>query len=345
MPDESAAVASGAADAAPDPGVSAAGYRALQEGAVVIDRSDRLRMRFTGARAAETLNGLLTNEVTALAPGTGQYALALTPKGKIVADVRVLALPDALLLDTSERAAPGWSALVRKYVNPRLARYEDVSAELGDLGLFGAACLEVLRQATGAGETIPHDLAPYGHVPIDLGGVPVTVVRSPDYGVAGYDVFGDPATLEALRQHLASVGSVMDPGEALLVSRIEAGRPEWGVDMDESTLAQEADMERLGAISFTKGCYTGQETVARVHFRGHVNRLLRGLRFAGDTVPSPGSELVSADGKPVAVISSSARSPTHGVIALALVRREVEPGTTLHTAGAGAIVVELPFRN
>jgi folate-binding protein YgfZ len=127
-------------------------------------------------------------------------------------------------------------------------------------------------------------------------------------------------------------GAIEDPGDALLIARIEAGRPEWGVDMDDSLLAQEVDMERLEAISFTKGCYTGQETVARVHYRGHVNRYLRGLRFHEAAFPPLGAELQDVEGKVVGQVKSGAISPRRGAIALALVRREIEPGAVVRAS-------------
>ena len=113
------------------------------------------------------------------------------------------------------------------------------------------------------------------------------------------------------------------------IARVEAGRPEWGIDMDESTIAQEAGLEELGAISYTKGCYTGQEVVARVHFRGHVNRTLRGLRASGTTPPAYLAALFDSSGKAVGEVHSTASSPRLGGIALGMVRREIETGTQL----------------
>jgi folate-binding protein YgfZ len=332
----------GAASPAPDDATSAA-YHALHDTAVVVDRSQRLRMRFSGAMAAETLNGLVTNDVSALTPGGGQYAVALTAKGKIIADVRIFARADDFLVDTSPEAAPGWSAMIRKYVNPRLARYEDMTASLGDVGVFGPAALRMLRSSAGPAAVIPEGLPEFHHTTVEIDGMPAIVARAPDFGVEGYDVLAAPTVLASLQAGLEAHGAVSNLGDALLVARIEAGRPAWGADMDESTLAQEADMDRLAAISFTKGCYTGQETVARIHFRGHVNRLLRGLRLTGDSPATPGSEVVNADEKPVGTVRSTAHSPGLGAIALALVRREVEPGSTVFVAGRAAEVVELPF--
>ena len=140
------------------------------------------------------------------------------------------------------------------------------------------------------------------------------IARVPDFGVEGFEMVGDRGALEELRARLVAAGAIEETGDALTIARIEAGRPEWGADMDDSLLAQEVDMDRLEAISFTKGCYTGQETVARVHYRGHVNRHLRGLRFNEPDVPPAGSDLQDAEGKSVGIVKSGALSPRRGAI-------------------------------
>ncbi len=319
-------------------------YQALQRGAVVVNRSDRLRMRFSGAKAVESLTGLVTSDVAGLTAGRGQYAAALTPKGKVIADVRIFARDDGFLVDVSPAAAPGWASMIRKFVNPRLAKYEDLGQETGDLGLFGNGATALLGAALNG--AVP-DAVPYAHVTVTIGDAPIMIARVPDFGVEGYDIIGPHAALETLRTTFIGAGAVADPGEALLVARIEAGRPEWGVDMDESLLAQEVDLDRLEAISFTKGCYTGQETVARVHYRGHVNRHLRGLRFSEPVVPPVGTELVDLDGKVIGTVRSGAISPRRGAIALAVIRREIEPATVLRANWSGgaveATVESLPF--
>ncbi|HYD54792.1 MAG TPA: glycine cleavage T C-terminal barrel domain-containing protein, partial [Gemmatimonadaceae bacterium] len=127
--------------------------------------------------------------------------------------------------------------------------------------------------------------------------------------------------------------------EAWEIARVEAGRPEWGLDIDDTTIPQEANLDELHAISYTKGCYVGQEVVARVHFRGHVNRHLRGLRAAGEQPPPSGAALLDTTGKTVGDVRSAASSPRLGGIALGMVRREVDPGTDLvarWTAGGEA---------
>lgn len=320
-------------------------YRALSDGAVVVDRSDRLRMQFSGEKAAESLTGLVTNDVVALAPGQGQYAAALTNKGKILADVRIFRHHDGFLVDANPVAGPQWAGMIRKFVNPRLAKYQDVSALTGDLGIFGTRAHALVRSVLGV--DLPGDANPYSHMSVRHGESTLTVVHAPDFGVPGFDIIGPREAISGLGASFIGAGAIEEATDALNIARIEAGRPEWGVDMDDSMLAQEMDMERLNAISFTKGCYTGQETVARVHYRGHVNRLLRGLRFTEPTVPPIGAALMDASGKEVGTVKSGAISPRFGPIALGLVRREVEPGTALSASwsseNVACLVQSLPF--
>jgi len=161
----------------------AAEYEALRTRAAVIDRSQRARMRMTGQRAPELLTGLVTNDVAGLEPGHGHYAAALTPKGKIVADVRIFRDEDGLLIDTGPRASEGWSGLVRKFVNPRLAAYRDESATLRDVGVFGPNARHVVATVTGASAPALAVLPPYGHARVVVDGAPVMVARVPDLGV------------------------------------------------------------------------------------------------------------------------------------------------------------------
>ena len=142
-------------------------YSALRSGALLLDRSDRIRMRFGGARAAELLTGLVTNDVLSLQPGHGQYAGALTPKGKIAADIRIFADQDGLLTDTSARASANWRDIVTKYVNPRLAPYRDITAETRDIGVFGPKARHLVAGATHADPVALGALAPYGHIAED----------------------------------------------------------------------------------------------------------------------------------------------------------------------------------
>jgi tRNA-modifying protein YgfZ len=322
-------------------------YASLGDGAMLTDRSARGRMRFDGPKAAEMLTGLVTNDVLALVPGHGQYAAALSPKGRIIADVRIFARADHLLVDVPPRARDGWDALVRKYINPRVAPYLDVSTEMRQVALAGVAARAILGGAAGLAREALAGLSPYAHIDAEVGGRPAMIVRSVDLDADAYEIFFPADAFGAIWQRLQAGGAT--PGGLLAweIARIENGRPEWGIDIDDTTIPQEANLEELHAISFTKGCYTGQEVVARIHFRGHVNRHLRGLSLGRSELPRERAALLSLDGKQVGDVRSSALSPRMGAIALAMVRREVEVESIVIVDGSGGQmqgqIVALPF--
>jgi tRNA-modifying protein YgfZ len=310
-------------------------YAALRSGALVVDRSDRVRIRFGGPRASEILTGLVTNDVLSLHPGHGQYAAALTPKGKIAADVRIFADDDGLLTDTSPRASQNWRDIVTKYVNPRVAPYRDVTAETRDIGIFGPKARHIVADATHADPVALGVLQPYAHITAEIAGGRMLIVRVAEIEAEGYEILAPAAAERTLRDKLLSLGAIAGSAQTWNVARVEAGRPEWGIDMNDSTIPQEANFDSLGAISYTKGCYTGQETVARVHFRGHVNRYLRRVHFVSASIPPTSAELVDDSGEVVGDVRSVAMSPRHGGVAIAMVRREVVPGATLHARWDG----------
>jgi folate-binding protein YgfZ len=311
--------------------------------ALFFDRSTRLRMLFSGAKAAESLTGLVTNDVLSLRGGDGQYACALTPKGRMIADVRILAIATgdgaelSLLVDANPAAGVGFAAMIRKYVNPRLAKYVDVTASTACLTLVGPESLSMLATLSAAAGPITdvRDGVAFTHRLLTLGGLTVRLVRIPDLGAAdAFDLHCDAPDASVLRDLLLSAGAVPGDDGTWDRLRVLAGRPEWGVDMDDSTLAQEANMDALEAISYKKGCYTGQETVARVHFRGHVNRTLRRVRFAAETIPPQGAPLLDQELKPVGDVRSTALSDDGQRVGIAMVRREVPDAGELTWASA-----------
>ncbi len=310
-------------------------YSALNNGALFFDRSDRMRMRISGEKAAELVTGMVTNDVSGLLPGEGQYAAALTPKGKIVADIRIFAVDGSLLIDTSAAAAAGWKEMVRKYVNPRVAPYHDVTPELGDLGIYGGSARAMTSRVTSIDERDLAALPVYSHLSSTFGDVMLTVARVPELDFDGFEIFVPSIAAADLKGKLLAQGVAAGTHETWEIARIESGRPQWGIDMDESTLPQEANFDELGAISYTKGCYIGQETVARVHFRGHVNRFLRRLRFVTRPAPPRGAALMDETGKAIGDVRSVALSPRYGGVGLGMVRREIPPGTTLQAKWEG----------
>ena len=310
-------------------GSVAAEYEALQSHSALFDRSHRGRIRVKGEKAAEMVAGLVTNDVAGLIPGQGCYAAALTAKGKIVADVRVFIEEGSVLVDAPPRAATAWAAMVRKFINPRVAPHADESAALRDLGIFGPHARHVVAALTGVQAPALTALAPLAHVTIEIDGRRVLVLNSPDLGMEGFELILPAEQFDALWARAVEAGATPAGLEAWEIARVEAGRPEWGLDIDDTTIPQEANFDELHAISYTKGCYVGQETVARVHFRGHVNKHLRGVLSAGLDAPPAGATLHDAAGLQVGDVRTAVRSPRLGGIALAMIRREVAPGAAL----------------
>jgi tRNA-modifying protein YgfZ len=325
----------------------AADYEAFHDGAALVDYSDRGRMRFHGAGAKDALNGLLTCDVAPLVNGQGAYGAALTSKGKVIADVAIFAMDESFLVEVPSAVWPAWKDLVNKFVNPRIARRTDETDLTSAIGLFGPRAAAIIAAMTGADVGAIEALPPYGHLTATVGEVMVNVARIPDLGVDGYRILAVRDEFERLRDTALSHGARFAGEAAVEAARVEAGRPMWGIDMDESTLPQEANLEALNAISYTKGCYTGQEVVARLHFRGHVNKRIVGLRIDGSSVPARETSVLGAEGKEVGDVRSAVMSPRFGPIALAMVRREVNVGDavtlSIDGAEARATVAGLPF--
>ena len=310
----------------------ASSYRALTERAGVVDRSELGKLALTGTQAAELLNGQVSNDVEALAPGTGCYATLLTNKGKMLGDLRVLATGDELLLvceraalqalfDQIRRGAIGWDAELHKR-----------TLQQGLLSVIGPHARAVVPGA----EALPAD--EHASVAGEIAGVPVLLVVT-DVGI---DVVCPAEDTARVQDALLAAGAVAVDEAAAEIVRVESGRPRYGLDVDDTTIPQEAGLNSR-AVSFTKGCYVGQETVARLHWRGKPNRHLRGLRLSEPV--EPGAPLRLGD-REVGKVGTVALSPRYGVIALAIVRREAGPGDTLAVGEEGALtaqVVDLPF--
>lgn len=298
----------------------------------MVERGDRMRMTFSGEKAKEALGGLVTNDVIALRPGTGHRAAALTPKGRVIALCRVFDRGSDLLVDCDAAAGEGFASMIRKFVNPRLAKYARVTDATDCLGVHGLGASAALASALAGGGGLSDihaarldALGAFEGIALGEGDAAVYVVRSTELSANGFDVFGAKARIGELRAALAGGGMRTASPDEARVLRVEAGLPEWGAEMDIETIPQEAVLDDLGAISFNKGCYTGQEVVARIHFRGHVNRLLRLL--TSDAPLAHGARVLDAAGNDVGDVRTSVVSPTRGALAIAMVRREVEPGT------------------
>ena len=290
---------------------------------VLVDRSDRLRMSFTGEKAKESLGGLVTNDVVALKTGQGIRAVALTAKGRVIALVRVFDRGTDLLLDCEPESAESFAAMIKKFVNPRTAKYTVITDSTGCLGVHGSKAAAIVAEKLGVDIAALNALPPLG-IAKSADGL-LDVIRSTELSLPGFEVVGERAAVDALRATLEQDGLAHLAPTELETARVEVGLPRFGTDMDAETIPQEANLDTLGAISFTKGCYTGQEVVARIHFRGHVNRHLRWLSTAEPL--TRGALVLDSEGKEVGDVRSAVVSERRGPLAIAMVRREVAPGS------------------
>ncbi len=324
-------------------------FHSIAGRAGLFDRSDRCRLAISGPDRAKFLHNLVTNEVKRLPVGRGCEAFVTSPQGKTIAFVIVLATEDSILLGTDPG---GTDALL-----PHLAKYgvfddvaiEDRSGSTFEYHVAGPAAEEVVRKCLGQ---LPEgvDLA---HVQAAFGGEPVRLIRESPAGMPGFSLVGNLDAGVALKAGLLSAGRglglVEAGGDVFEVLRIEAGTPVFGKDITEKNLPQEIGRDSR-AINFVKGCYLGQETVARLDALGHVNQVLKGLRFEpGSPCPEPGCPL-EEEGKRAGEVTSAAFSPVRNApIALAMVRTKPSAaGTNVQIALPGgsvvaAIVSDLPF--
>jgi aminomethyltransferase len=322
-------------------------YRAVRQGVGLCDLSQRGLVRVTGTDRQRFLHAMVSNDVASLQPGQGCYATFLTNKGKMVADFVVYAAADAYLLDLEPQVVRPFIEAIEWFVISEDVAFHDESAQWGLLSLQGPQAGHLLTLALG--HEVP-ELSLYAHCLCTLAGHQVRLIRRSHTGALGYQLLAPLAALpdlwSALWQHHMACEARPVGTEALEVLRIEAGIPIYGRDMTDDTIPVEANL--TDAISYTKGCYIGQETIARIESRGHVNRKLVGLLLSGPALPAPGAKIVSPE-REVGWITSAAYSPAcRQQVALGYVRREVwEPGTHLAVQTNGtateATVVELPF--
>jgi len=309
-------------------------YRTITEACGLLDRSERGKLALTGCDAASFLQGQVTNDVEGLSAGGGCYAAFLTPKGKMLGDLRILAADGELLLDTERVALQGLFNMIRRFSIGYDVELHKRTVECGLLSLIGPDAALVAGVRGLSADEHAHTV-----VAVAGTGLEARAIRT-DVGI---DLLCDSADTDELRSALQDAGAPAVTEAAAECLRVERGRPRYGIDLDDSVIPQEAGLNDR-AVSFTKGCYVGQETVARLFYRGKPNRQLRGLRLSAPA--SPGAEL-TFEGRTVGQVASVTGSPGFGPIALALVRREAPVGTAVSVGDGGGItaeVVELPFR-
>ena len=300
-------------------------YRALREEAGLLDRSDRARIVVRGSEAAEFLQGQLTNDVESLEPGAGCYAALLDRKGKVRADMRVLRLADdEFLIDTEPETGDLLQGHLSMYNVGRDAAVEADGPGRSLLSLIGPLTPKLLGDAPLVSE--------HAHREQLLGGAACRVIATD----AGADLLVPADAVEAVTAWLTSAGAQPVVDAAAEIARVEAGRPRVGREISPQTMPAEAGINDR-AVSFTKGCYVGQETVARLHYKGKPNRHLRRLRSA---VPLAAGDPVVAGDREVGTVATAVVSPAEGPLALAILRREAEPGDDVIVGDGVAATVE-----
>ncbi len=319
--------------------VSAAERRALTKGAGVVTRGDLARFRLTGGGRVACLQGLVTCDVDQAGDDSLLYGALLTAKGMIVSPLWITRLAASLLIEAPAAAADRIEAVLERSLPPRLCRYDVATAEMASVGVYGPAAAEVLRAAAGeAGPAAPGRVAELGS-----GERRLVAARVAARGLDGFDCLVAAGAAGGLRDRLVAAGAVPVTTALLEERRILAGYPELATEVDERTLPQEVRLDELGAVSYTKGCYLGQETVARVHFRGHANRRLAGV--ASEQAPGTLPMELSAGDRPVGRLTSACWWEAGGGYAgLAVLRREAQPGAAVRGAGGWAGTArELPW--
>ncbi|HEX2443531.1 MAG TPA: glycine cleavage T C-terminal barrel domain-containing protein [Vicinamibacterales bacterium] len=327
--------------------IAAGGYRALREAAATVDRSALARIVLSGADRRSLLQGLLTNDIEALTAGTGCYAAWLTPQGRMITDLAVLELGDRSMLLVPADRRDAISARLDQSIFSEDVTIEDEAGLYDQIGVDGpraAAAISRAISTSGAVESLPV----YGSMRCESRNASAIVARTDWLGIPGYDILIETPCAAGLREALAQAGVPAVPDDVAQAVRVESGRPLFGVDMDEHTIPLEAGIEDR-AISFSKGCYVGQEVIIRVLHRGggRIARRLVGLTLGdGSGAPPARGQALTADGRDVGRLTSVVHSPAlDRDIALGYVARELsEPGTALQLAsGVSALVTELPF--
>jgi folate-binding protein YgfZ len=320
---------------------NSSGYAALRDAAALVERAGTALVRVGGADRRAYLQGLLTNDIEALTPGTGCYAAMLNAQGRMLTDMRVIELGDAILLSVPRGVAAAIAEHLDRFVFSEDVQIEE-AASLAEIGLYGPGALRVLKAAGTEGGASPEL---FGSTRVRIGGVDAVLVRTDDIGIDGYAAIADRDALAGIARALVAAGAVPAAEADAEAVRIESGRPRFGADMDADTIPLEAGIEDR-AISRSKGCYVGQEVIVRVQDRGQgrVARRLVGLTLpAGAAVPPPGTA-IAADGKSIGRVTSAALSPSLArPVALGYVHRDYTADGTPVLVGAGeAIVRALP---
>jgi folate-binding protein YgfZ len=303
-------------------------YRVLRDSAGALHRVGRRVIAVNGPEAAEYLQGQLTNDVEALEPGDGCYSALLDRKGRMQADMRVLRHDDGFVIDTEPETGDAVLRHLSMYKIGRDVEVADTSGERALISVIGPAAAQIVLDGPAGAEGANRR--------IQIAGADAVAIATD----LGLDLLVGADDVDAALSDLAGRGAEPVSEQAAEIARVESGRPRFGREMTAATMPQEAGINER-AVSFTKGCYIGQETVARLHYKGKPNRRLVGLRLNGS---AGADDPIRLGERELGTVGTAVLSPARGPIALAIVRREAELGDTVEVGdGATAELVELPF--
>jgi aminomethyltransferase len=319
-------------------------YSAVRDGgAGIIDLSARGRLLVSGSEAVMFLNGLITNDMKTLAVNSWMPAGFPNVQGRLLAAVRIIHREDGFLIDTEEATRATVVTLLERFTLAGDFRLTDLTAETAMLSLQGNDAAKILLKTLGETALNRQGVT----TALMENGAKVTIIRATHTAEDGFDLFVERNEAPALHDSLRQGGAQPLSADTLEVLRIEAGIPCYGVDMDETNVVTETNLD--DAVSFTKGCYIGQEIIARIKYRGHVAKKLSGLVFEKEVVPAAAAKILSSDDKEIGRLTSTTYSPRlNRSIALGYVKYDyLAPGTSVKVAFATqelpATVSELPF--
>jgi folate-binding protein YgfZ len=317
-------------------------YAAVRDGgAGLIDLSSRGRLRVSGSEATMFLNGLITNDMKTLAENRWMPAAFPTVQGRLIGAVRVVRLKDAFVIDTDAESHEAVLKTVSRFTLAGDFHVKDLTSETALLSVQGKRAVEVVEKVL---KTSVSDLPRDGVLETNWQNTPVTIIRATHTAEDGFDILIDSAQGAQLRQALIDADAQVVSPDVFEVLRIEAGIARFGHDVDETNVVTETNLD--DAVSYTKGCYVGQEIIVRIKHRGHVAKKLTGLRFQTEKRIEPGTIIKSSDGKEIGKLTSTAFSPKlEATIGLGYVRYEfLNPGTTVVIEPEiQATTAELPF--
>jgi folate-binding protein YgfZ len=321
-------------------------YSAVRDGgAGIIDLSSRGRLLVSGSEAVMFLNGLITNDMKTLALNSWMPAVFPNVQGRLLAAVRIIHREDGFLIDTEGPTFETVAKLLERFTVAGDFRVTDLTSETVTLSLQGRNVPEVVLQTLGeTAASVQRQEMFTVQLKNDSN---VSVIRATHTAEDGFDLFVDRNEAQTLHNSLTKAGAHPVGPDALETLRVEAGIPRYGVDMDETNVVTETNLD--DAVSFTKGCYIGQEIIARIKYRGHVAKKLTGLLFENQVALESGAKILSSDDKEIGRVTSSAFSPRLGrTVALGYVKYDyLEPGTKVRVSSAdeeyAAAVAEIPF--